>query len=298
MQIPETEIVVTKDGAEILRKTVRPGDYIIGRGPECEVQVDAELVATRHAQLTVNFDHALIEDLGSSNGTFVNGEPIKTATRLWPNQKIQIGSGHRRTPPGSKTVPPPDVSLAPQTAAVRRLLPEEFLRDKKYDIGQIVAQGGMGAILDAKDATTERRVAMKVMLDSSSPGDLTRFVAEAKVTAQLEHPSIVPVYELSVDENGQVFYTMKMVRGITLRKVLEDLAAGAAETVKKYPLPVLLTIFQKVCDALAFAHSKGVIHRDLKPENIMLDDFGVVLVMDWGLAKVLGRAKVRRAVQQ
>ncbi len=82
---------------------------------------------------------------------------------------------------------------------------------------------------------------------------------------------------------------MKMVRGITLKKVLELLAAGVAETVKKYPLPALLTVFQKVCDALAFAHSKGVLHRDLKPENIMLGDFGSVLVMDWGLAKVLGK---------
>src|SRR5580658_4108114 len=145
----------------------------------------------------------------------------------------------------------------------------------------------MGAILDAREATTERRVAMKVMLDGSSPDDLTRFVAEAKITGQLEHPSIVPVYELSVDENGQPFYTMKMVRGITLQKVLQLLAQDVSATVKKYPLPVLLTIFQKVCDAIAFAHHKAVLHRDLKPENIMLDDFGVVLVMDWGLAKRL-----------
>jgi hypothetical protein len=284
MQIPEIEIIVSKDGAELLRKTVRPGDYVIGREPECEVQVEVELVSRRHAQLTVNFDHVLVEDLGSSNGTFVNGKPVTEPTRLWPNQKIQIGAATielRRV----KSAPPPDVSLAPQTAAVQRLLPEEFLREKKYDIGQVVAQGGMGAILNAQETTIERPVAMKVMLDGSNPDDLTRFVAEAKITGQLEHPSIVPVYELSVDENGQPFYTMKMVRGITLRKVLELLAEGVPETVRKYPLPVLLTIFQKVCDAIAFAHSKGVLHRDLKPENIMLDDFGVVLVMDWGLAK-------------
>src|SRR5580700_3629794 len=126
MQIPETEIIVTKDGAEILRKTVRPGDYVIGREPDCDVHLDVEGVSTRHAQLTVNFDHVLIEDLGSDSGTFVNGEPVKTATRLWPNQKIQVGSArvelHR-----IKTVPPPDVSLAPSAAAVNRLLPEEFL---------------------------------------------------------------------------------------------------------------------------------------------------------------------------
>jgi Protein kinase domain len=95
---------------------------------------------------------------------------------------------------------------------------------------------------------------------------------------------------LGIDENGQPFYTMKMVRGITLRKVLELLAAGVPETVKKYPLPALLTIFQKVCDALAFAHSKGVIHRDLKPENIMVaemrGDPDFVKVLDFGIAKI------------
>jgi len=287
MQIPETEIVVSKDGVALFRKTVRPGDYVLGREPGCDLQVDVDMVSRRHARLTVNYDHVLVEDLGSRNGTYVNGQPITEATRLWPNQKIEIGAAtielHRL-----RTVPPPDVSLAPQTTTVQLLLPEELLRAKKYEIGKVVAQGGMGAILAARDAATQRGVAMKVMLDGSSPDSLARFIAEARVTAQLEHPGVIPVHELSVDENGQPFYTMKMVRGITLHKVLNLLAEGVTETVKKYPLPALLTSFQKMCDAIAFAHSKGVIHRDLKPENIMLDDFGVVLVMDWGLAKVIG----------
>ena len=92
-----------------------------------------------------------------------------------------------------KTAPAPDVSLAPSALALRENLPEEFWREKKYDIGGVVAQGGMGAILDAKEATIERTVAMKVMLDGSSPDDLLRFIAGAKVTGQLEHPGIVPV---------------------------------------------------------------------------------------------------------
>ena len=162
----------------------------------------------------------------------------------------------------------------------------------KYQIGGIVAKGGMGAILDAKESSLDRVVAMKVMLNNRSPEALARFLTEAKVTGQLEHPNIVPVHELGVDEKQQTFYTMKFVRGTTLRQVLEKLAKGDADTVKKYPLAHLLTILQKVCDAMAFAHSKGVIHRDLKPENIMLGDFGEVLVMDWGLAKVLGEIEI------
>ena len=254
MPAPEIEIIVTTDGAEILRKTVPPGNYTIGREPECDIQLDVDLVSRRHAQLTVQFDQAWIEDLGSSNGTFVNGQTVTEPTRLWPNQRIQIGSASielRRL----KAAGPPDDSLAGQAETVERLLPDEFLSDKKYDIGRVIAQGGMGMILDAREATIERRVAMKVMLDGSSPGDLSRFIAEAKITGQLEHPNVIPVHELGIDENGQPFYTMKMVRGITLLKVLGLLAEGVPETVKKYPLSTLLTIFQKVCDALAFAHS-------------------------------------------
>ena len=301
MAIPQTEVLITIAGVERGRYVFAPGEYILGRDADCHIPIEAELVSRRHAKLTLNFDHALIEDLGSSNGTQVNGQPVTGATRLWPNQKIQIGAATielRRL----KAESGPDVTIIPTAEVMRRVLPEEFLREKKYDIGGVVAQGGMGAILDAREATTERTIAMKVMLD---PDALVRFLNEAKITAQLEHPNIVPVHELSVDENGQPFYTMKMVRGVTLKKVLERMAArevisnqrsvssqvsGGGTTdycspITDYFLPALLTVFQKVCDALAFAHSKSVIHRDLKPENIMLGDYGEVLVMDWGLAK-------------
>ena len=289
MAAPQTEVLITVAGTETARFVLTPGDYVIGRNSDCPIRVDADLVSRQHAKLILNYDHALIEDLSSSNGTLVNGQPIAKdeRTRLWPNQKIQVGTATielRRL-----KVEVSDLSLAPSAAMVKRALPEEFLREKKYDIGKVVAQGGMGAILNARDATIERTVAMKVMLDANDADGLARFLNEAKITGQLEHPSIVPVYELSVDENGQPYYTMKFVKGITLKKVLELMAEGVEATLKKYPLPALLTIFQKVCDALAFAHSKGVIHRDLKPENLMLGDYGEVLVMDWGLAKIFGK---------
>ncbi len=291
MFAPQTEVIITVAGTEAGRFVLTPGDYVIGRNPDCPIRVDADLVSRQHAKLILNYDHALIEDLGSSNGTQVNGQPIAKdeRTRLWPNQKIQVGTATIELRRLKMEVS--DLSLAPSAAMVKRALPEEFLREKKYDIGKVVAQGGMGAILSAKDATIERTVAMKVMLDANDADGLARFLNEAKITGQLEHPSIVPVYELSVDGNGQPYYTMKFVKGITLKKVLELMAAGTEATLRKYPLPALLTIFQKVCDALAFAHSKGVIHRDLKPENLMLGDYGEVLVMDWGLAKRVRNAE-------
>ena len=287
MAAPQTEAVITIAGMESGRFVLTPGDYIIGRNEDCPIRVDADLVSRQHAKLILNYDHALIEYLGSSHGTQVNGQPIPKdgRTRLWPNQKIQVGTATIELRRLKAEVS--DMSLAPTQALVKRVLPEEFLREKKYGIGKVVAKGGMGAILNAREATAEYTVAMKVMLDSNDADGLSRFLNEAKVTAQLDHPSIVPVYELSVDENGQPCCTMKFVKGTTLKQVLELLAGGDAATLKKYPLSALLTIFQKVCDAITFAHSKRVIHRDLKPENIMLGDYGEALVMDWGLAKVI-----------
>src|SRR5205823_702871 len=108
-------------------------------------------------------------------------------------------------------------------------------------------------------------------------------------TGQLEHPNIVPVHDLALNEHGQPYYTMKLVKGSTLKDILQFLVQGDAAAIAKYPLAALLTIFQKVCDAVAFAHARGVIHRDLKPANIMVGEYGEVLLMDWGLAKVIGR---------
>jgi serine/threonine protein kinase len=106
---------------------------------------------------------------------------------------------------------------------------------------------------------------MKVMLSHMSESDVLRFIEEAQITSQLEHPNIIPVHELGVDEHDQVFYTMKLVQGVTLRQVLEKLGAGDAATVAGYPLRRLLIVLMRVCDAMAFAHSKDVIHRISSP---------------------------------
>jgi WD40 repeat protein/serine/threonine protein kinase len=286
MPVPETEAVFQIEGAEATRYVLRPGEYVLGKAVDADLRVEANLVSPRHARLTIQSDQTLVEDLGSDSGTFINGRPVTRPTRVWPGQKIRLGSATvelRRL----REVADLDATITPEAAAIRRLLPALNQPDRRYEIGGQIAQGGMGAILNAREVAIRREVAMKVMLKSGAGEDLVRFVEEAQITGQLEHPNIVPVHELSVDENDQVFYTMKMVRGITLRKVLDLMAAGTEATLREYPLATLLTIFQKVCDAVAFAHSRGVIHRDLKPENIMLGDFGEVLVMDWGLAKVV-----------
>ncbi|HBC88003.1 MAG TPA: hypothetical protein DCZ94_13715 [Lentisphaeria bacterium] len=162
---------------------------------------------------------------------------------------------------------------------------------RKYDIGRKVNQGGMGAILQAKDLNIRRTVAMKVLLDPkrSTDNQIIRLIEEAQITGQMEHPGIVPVHELGVDASGNVFYTMKFVKGVTLDSIIDGIRNGVPDIISKYPLNSLLTIFLKICDAMAFSHTKGVVHRDLKPANIMIGEFGEVLVMDWGLGKVIGR---------
>lgn len=158
-----------------------------------------------------------------------------------------------------------------------------------YTPGREIARGGMGAILSATDQTLDREVAMKVMLEAGErdPVARQRFMREALVLARLEHPNIVPIHEMGRDEQGRRFYTMKLVKGRTLQAIILAIKKGDALTTQHYTLDRLLTIYRKVCDAIAFAHHQRIIHRDLKPENVMVGEFGEVLVMDWGLAKHL-----------
>ena len=157
-----------------------------------------------------------------------------------------------------------------------------------FIFGRRIAQGGMGAILEADDCKLGRKIAAKVMLleQDATEEMRQRFIQEAAVLAKLAHPNIVPVYDLGHDTEGQLYYTMKLVKGRTLQDILDNLRLEHPEALREFTLDRLLTIFRKVADALAFAHSKGIIHRDLKPENVMVGEFGEVLLMDWGLAKM------------
>lgn len=159
---------------------------------------------------------------------------------------------------------------------------------ENYLVGDEVARGGMGSVLQAEDRKLKRTVAVKVMMQDAdaSPAMHLRFVREAEVLAKLAHPNIVPIYDLVWEDGMPLFYSMKLVKGRTLQTILNDLRKEDADALRDYPLTRLLDIFRKVCDAIAFAHSQCVLHRDLKPENIMVGEFGEVLIMDWGLAKI------------
>jgi serine/threonine-protein kinase len=171
--------------------------------------------------------------------------------------------------------------------------------DARYAVKNVLGKGGMGEVFLCADAWIGREVAMKVALGGpTAPVHLrARFVREALVQGQLEHPSVVPVYDLGTRSDGATFFTMKRVRGLTLQEIIRGLGKGDPATARAYSRRRLLTAMSSACLAVSFAHSRGIVHRDLKPENVMLGDFGEVYVLDWGVARVLDDSWAQRAHQ-
>lgn len=179
---------------------------------------------------------------------------------------------------------------------LQKLAQTPKLDSNRYQVEGEVDRGGMGAILRIRDGHLNRRLAMKVLLPRQAPRNdeqqklahqiLGRFLEEAQVTSQLDHPGVVPVHELGLDQNGRVFFTMRLVKGKNAGEIFQQARAAEDGWTPTRALDVIL----KVCDTMSYAHEKGVLHRDLKPQNIMVGRFGEVYVMDWGLAKVLRQA--------
>jgi serine/threonine-protein kinase len=168
-------------------------------------------------------------------------------------------------------------------------LPREMVAGEKIPtpphllVGRELGRGAMGHVHPATDRNLLRSVALKRLDKAFASRSYYRdaFIAEAQITGQLEHPNIVPVHELAIDANGIPYFTMKLVQGTSFDKWLKKRPLGTVERIEQG-----IEILLKVCDALAYAHHRGVVHRDLKPENIMVGDFGQVYLMDWGLAKL------------
>ena len=154
----------------------------------------------------------------------------------------------------------------------------------RYELKDEIARGGMGVIVHSRDKELQRDLAIKFLRKSKSqqPGASLRFVEEAQIAGQLQHPGIVPIYDVGELEDGRPFFSMKLVKGQTLSQLLKKRSLVGQDLMR------FLGIFEQVCQAIAYAHSRHVIHRDLKPANIMVGAFGEVQVMDWGLAKVVG----------
>jgi serine/threonine protein kinase len=183
----------------------------------------------------------------------------------------------------------PDAEASPSAEEASSFESEGVLWGGRVQIRGEVGRGAMGQVLLGFDTKLRREMALKVthLPRGEIPRQLlARFVEEAQVTAQLEHPNIVPVHDLGVDPDGRAYFSMKLIRGRSLEEILTARLNGDAATLAEFGLRRLLDIFLQVCLAMEYAHARGVIHRDLKPANVMVGDFGEVAVMDWGVAKL------------
>ncbi len=161
-------------------------------------------------------------------------------------------------------------------------------RRSKYAIRDVLGAGGVGMVFAATDLDLLRPSALKTLLTQhkTNRDTLSRFVTEAKITSFLEHPSIMPVHDLGFLPDTGLFFSMKLIQGEALNEIIERLASGDQRYRTKYTTFYLLSIFRRVCDAIEFAHANSILHLDIKPHNIMVGDYGEVLLMDWGLARL------------
>jgi serine/threonine protein kinase/tetratricopeptide (TPR) repeat protein len=191
-----------------------------------------------------------------------------------------MGAGPGKSVPSKATTKPRGHDLPDE-------LPESL---GPYQILQEIGRGGMGLVLRGRDEALKRDVAIKIIRPGANPNAVQRmrFIKEAQITGQLEHPGIAPVHYLGWDESGNEFFSMKLVSGQPLDKLLKAWHANEKGVRREFPLSRLVHIFERVCETVGFAHSHGVIHRDLKPSNVMIGTYGEVWVLDWGLAKVVG----------
>ena len=242
----------------------RPADAPPGTCPRCSASGGPDGpppsgVPSGESAPTIDFDDpvSLMETLPSGEGD-ASREPL---------QDTQEGPDPPLARPGS-----PRLFASPGPPRRIRLLGE-------------IARGGMGSILRGRDEVLGREVAVKVLLDRhlDRPDLVRRFVEEAQIGGRLQHPGVVPIYELGSLDDRRPYFAMKLVEGQTLSALLDGRPSPADE------LPRLLAVFEQVCQTMAYAHARGVVHRDLKPPNVMVGGFGEVQVMDWGLAKLLRR---------
>lgn len=224
------------------------------------------------------------EDEAGADKTFVSDditpEVARTMKTMWsgafeagaqPGATIKAEAAEPASPRTSLVIK----SKALHTANLGTKEKGSSIEDAEYELIKVLGEGGMGIVYTARQTSIDRTVAVKMLKPNTSADESQRqkFLAEAVVTGDLDHPNIVPIYDVGRNEKGALFYSMKKVQGKPWLDIM-----------KEKSLHENLEILMRVADAVAFAHARGIVHRDLKPENTMLGEFGEVLVMDWGLA--------------
>ena len=214
-----------------------------------------------------------------------------TQTYVAPPRPTDTADFEGRPPPLRESMTLPDLLSHLEDARPSLIadLSEDGAPPARYIIGEGLGSGSIGQVIRAKDQHLGREVAIKILNEGEglSRDGIARFMAEAQITAQLEHPSVVPVHEIGIMPDGMPYFSMKLVRGRSLDDLINHLRVNDRDALRQYNHLARLRIFQRICQGMAYAHAKGVVHRDLKPANILLGEYGEVQIMDWGLAKTL-----------
>ena len=205
-------------------------------------------------------------------------------THVADDAKVTLSSPAQSSSASRSTVLP-----KPRPGGTR---PELVHSDRpRYQRERLLGEGGMGEVVRSIDNDIERTVAIKrLKADMQAPAHVARFVDEIRTVGSMEHPNIVPIHDVGIDEQGQYYFVMKYVDGETLEAILERLRAGDGAAHAEFSFERRVEIFLAVLEAVAYAHARGIIHRDIKPANIMVGRYGEVTVMDWGIARAKGKA--------
>ena len=237
-------------------------------------------------------------DGGDADKTFVSEEVpeslLKTVESVWgdPESVDNVKPEMTMKAKEARHVKSPKQTLVIKTKAFSELQAGPISVDgdePEYELIKVLGEGGMGVVYDARQTSIDRNVAVKMLKAATAGNEKQRakFLAEAVVTGDLDHPNIVPIYDVGANSQGALFYSMKKVQGTPWLKVIQ-----------KKSVVENLDILMRVADAVGFAHARGIVHRDLKPENIMLGEFGEVLVMDWGLAQASKSFRKSRSITE
>lgn len=238
-----------------------------------QTNLDAVALATSAvAQEDIDSHNGFVFDSSHGNEAETTGT-ARTMSLHLPAEGVLPSSEELATPP-QRTMPPLEA-------------------EERYELLGVLGRGGMGQVQRVRDWRLNRVVAMKILHPSwlRFPDRIQRFIEEAQATSQLQHPGIVPVHDLGQFKDGRIYFTMKHVVGRTLGEVIEEVHKASSSskwgtTATKWSFRRLIDAFNRVCEAVGYAHSQGVLHRDLKPDNIMVGDHGEVKVVDWGLVKL------------
>jgi WD40 repeat protein/serine/threonine protein kinase len=270
-----------------LMPTIESGDHLPPQGSGSSVTIEhnsraggsSDIAPTLDSSIVVQVrsDSAAAEGGGSSDERLSSGDDIDRRLRqVWGSQ---VASSRpqmtMRVSNAGEEGFEENTTLIIRQRKLRQASDAGPVTMADYDLLGVLGEGGMGVVYNARQASIDREVAVKMLKPeiTASSAHRRKFLSEVAVTGELDHPNIVPIYDLGENADGALFYSMKKVTGTPWSKVI-----------RRTPLLENLTILMKVADAVAFAHARGVVHRDLKPENVMLGEFGEVLVLDWGLA--------------